>query len=233
MTISEQSREWDAAFPLIPAKPLVCHAQVILGSPSNGCNGVGICRIYMTSKTISSYCTLIRALLTNQENGHLRVGFIKNYSDIHHLRKHFSWQLFQVQETFELPGWTQRKLPLTQVKISPGIYTVWETDELFVVDFWRLFFIKWCYAGCIAKLRFITGHSLRRCCWRECTTTAGSWFLCKITIVGVTSGKETVLRSHSSFLLAEKSPDFAPARCTLPHYGGSRRGAYATDNIKT
>jgi len=37
---------------------------------------------------------------------------------------------------------------------------------------------------------------------------------------------------YSSFLLEEKSPDFAPARCTLPHYGRSRRGAYATDNIK-
>jgi len=135
MTISEQSGEWDAALPLIPAKPMVYHAQVILGSPSNGCNGVGICRIYMTSKTISICCALIRALLTNQENGHLRVSFIKTQPDIHHLSEHFSWHLFQVQETFELPGWTQRKLQLTQVRIPPGIYKVWETDELFVVDF--------------------------------------------------------------------------------------------------
>jgi len=39
-------------------------------------------------------------------------------------------------------------------------------------------------------------------------------------------------RQSSSFLFEEKSPDFAPAQCTLPHHGGSRRGAYATDNIK-
>ena len=44
--------------------------------------------------------------------------------------------------------------------------------------------------------------------------------------------EEKVGQMNSSFLLEEKSPAFAPARCTLPHYGGSRRGAYATGNIK-
>jgi len=33
---------------------------------------------------------------------------------------------------------------------------------------------------------FFADHSLRRCCWRGRTTTAGGWFLRKITIACVT-----------------------------------------------
>ena len=135
MGISQQFEERASAFPFVQNNQFVYQAQVILGSPSSGCNGVGICRIYMTAKPVTTTCPIMMAGPINRGNGRLRISFRKTGLSNYAVKKHFSWGLFQMIETFVLPAWAQRKLQLTQTEILPGTYTVWETPEVFMEDF--------------------------------------------------------------------------------------------------
>ena len=122
--------------PLVHGELLSCHSQVVLGSPGNGCNGVGICRMYMiNNRSPTLRCPIINAQLLQTDNGRLRITFSKAKLDARYLKRHFRWHLFQVLEAFELPGWTRRRLGLVQRHIEPGIYTVWDGEDVFIVDF--------------------------------------------------------------------------------------------------
>ena len=121
---------------LVHGELLSCHSQVVLGSPGNGCNGVGICRMYMmTYYSLSLHCPTIKAQLLQTDRGRLRICFSKAALESKYLNRHFRRHLFQVPEGFELPGWTRRRLELPQRRIEPGIYPVWETEEAYTVDF--------------------------------------------------------------------------------------------------
>jgi hypothetical protein len=63
------------------------------------------------------------------------VSFIKRSMDLKMMRRHFRWMLFQVLEVCELPAFVVLALKLDQLSIEPGIYTVWETADLLIVDF--------------------------------------------------------------------------------------------------
>ncbi len=91
--------------------------------------------MYLTTKRMYTVCPVIHAWLSSPENGRLRIGFIKATMGRRYLTTHFHGHLFQMPEPFGLPGWTQRKLQLTQTEIGPGVYMVWETEEAMIVDF--------------------------------------------------------------------------------------------------
>jgi len=123
------------ASPMVQSERLFHHSQVVLGSPSTGCSGLGICKMYMSDHPIQVRCPVISVWLMNSEGSRLRISFAKASMESRYRKRHFRWNLFQVLEPFDLPGWTQRKLELTQRRIEPGIYNVWETEEALIVDF--------------------------------------------------------------------------------------------------
>ena len=135
MGILQQYEEAVPAVPMVRSKRLYCNSQVVLGSPSTGCNGVGICKMYLKGRHSSLRCPVMAAWLMNSDTGRLRISFSKAAMEGRYLKRHFRWNLFQVLEAFDLPAWTRRKLELAQCRIEPGIYTVWETEEAFIVDF--------------------------------------------------------------------------------------------------
>lgn len=135
MAILKQCGEAVIASPMVQSGRLYCQSQVVLGSPSAGCSGVGICKMYMKAAPPALRCPVMEAWLMNSDTGQLRISFSKATMEVRYLKRHFRWHLFQVPEAFDLPAWTRRKLQLTQRQIKPGIYTVWETHEAFIVDF--------------------------------------------------------------------------------------------------
>lgn len=66
--------------------------------------------------------------------GKLRISFWKASMDARYMRRHFGWMLFQVYETYEIPGCVSRHLSEEKIRIHPGIYTVWENGRYLVVD---------------------------------------------------------------------------------------------------
>ena len=112
-------------------------AEIILGSPSAGCSGVGLCRMMTVKPTTIRYkCPVVSAWLSLTNDRRLRISFVKDSMELKVQRRHFRWWLFQVLEAYDVPDEIVRCLPgLVEHTVQPGIYTVWETAEHLVVDF--------------------------------------------------------------------------------------------------
>ncbi len=114
----------------------VIRAQVILGCPSTGCEGVGICRVIGAKQPINIKCPVVIAFISTTEQGKIRFSFLKTSMAPRYLRKHFRWLLFQVGEVHPLSRSITRRLQMpANYSIDPGIYPVWETPEFMVVDY--------------------------------------------------------------------------------------------------
>jgi hypothetical protein len=109
--------------------------EIILGSPSSGCQGVGICRVMAHGDKRQFKCPKVTAWITKTKTGMLRFSFLKSDMDPRFVRRHFGWMLFQVYEAYELPGGIAHALGLNEILVQPGIYTVWETPRFLTVDF--------------------------------------------------------------------------------------------------
>ena len=110
-------------------------AEVVLGSPSANCGGVGICRVMAYGEGVGVICPTTTALLSHTEEGKLRFEFQKSSMEGRFLRRHFRWMLFQVLETYVVPYKLMGALKIEQRTIQPGIYQVWEVDDYLIVDF--------------------------------------------------------------------------------------------------
>jgi hypothetical protein len=109
--------------------------EIILGSPSSGCQGVGICRVMAYGDSRKYKCPKVTAWLTLMKNGTLRFSFLKSEMEPKFVKRHFGWMLFQVYESYELPGGIMLALGLEEAVVRPGIYSVWETPRFLTVDF--------------------------------------------------------------------------------------------------
>jgi len=110
-------------------------ADVILGSPGSGCQGVGICRVMAYKEQTTCKCKKITAWITAKESGNISISFWKSEMDPRFVRRHFGWMLFQVFEAYELPERFSNVLDCMTVVIKPGIYSVWESPQFLTVDF--------------------------------------------------------------------------------------------------
>lgn len=109
-------------------------SDVVLGSPSARCNGVGICRVMGQGEGISVTCPVVPASLSVTLEGCLRIAFDRSAMDEQYRQQHFRWMLFQVTEPVRLSPRMRRQLNWPSRWIIPGIYPVWETSSALVVD---------------------------------------------------------------------------------------------------
>lgn len=110
-------------------------ADVVLGSPSANCSGVGICRVMASGEGSQVSCPKVQAWIGVTKEGKLRFEFEKSSMDGRFMRRHFRWLLFQVLEPYLVPYATLKSLKLKERTIQPGIYTVWEVDNHLIVEF--------------------------------------------------------------------------------------------------
>ena len=110
-------------------------AEVVLGSPSANCGGVGICRVMAYGEGVGVTCPKTEAWLSLTEEGRLRFEFQKSSMEGRFMRRHFRWMLFQVFETYVVPFRLLGGLKIEQRTIQPGIYQVWEVGDSLIVDF--------------------------------------------------------------------------------------------------
>lgn len=110
-------------------------AEVVLGSPSANCSGVGICRVMAQGEGTEYKCPCIPAQLSITAEGKIRFEFNKASMEGRYLRRHFRWALFQVFEAYTIPYSVLGNLKIEQRTIRPGIYQVIETNERMIVEF--------------------------------------------------------------------------------------------------
>lgn len=110
-------------------------AEVVLGSPSSNCSGVGICRVMAKGEGRDITCPTTIAWISATEEGKLRFEFQKSSMEGRYMRRHFRWALFQVLEPYVVPYRLLGSTKLEQRTIRPGIYPVWEKDDMLIVDF--------------------------------------------------------------------------------------------------
>ena len=128
---------------IVPLQPLrktairSIKSQVVLGTPSAGCQGVGICRVIASGMNQNFKCPTVNAQISATAFGRLRIKFSKTAMDRRFMKRHFGWRLFQVMEPYRIPDTLINKFDLVDDchVIEPGIYSVWETREWLIVDF--------------------------------------------------------------------------------------------------
>ena len=110
-------------------------SDLVLGSPSSGCQGVGICQMINITHETACKCPRVGAMIGLSENGRLRIYFQKSTMDLRCLKRHFNWGLFQVIEPYKVPEFVSNGLDITSYTIQPGIYPAWESEDTIIVDF--------------------------------------------------------------------------------------------------
>jgi hypothetical protein len=112
-------------------------SDIVFGTPSASCAGVGICKVLASGSENPCGCPRVSALMSMDAEGNLRIRFAKHTMENRFMKRHFRWLLFQVMEAYELPAELLQKIQNNRERrwIQPGIYSVWETKEWLIVDF--------------------------------------------------------------------------------------------------
>jgi hypothetical protein len=109
-------------------------AEIILGIPSEGCQGHGICRILTQSALKSVKCPSITGYITLEADQKLRFSFPKAAMPAALKEKHFSSPWFTVKESFVLPNRIAAQFEFKRSQIQPGLYQITETACFFIVS---------------------------------------------------------------------------------------------------
>lgn len=109
--------------------------DVVLGSPSANCSGVGICRVMAQGENTETKCPRVATWVSVTKEGKIRFEFEKDSMEGRYMRRHFRWLLFQVFEPCLVPYNLLRSTKIEQRTIRPGIYQVWDSGERLIVEF--------------------------------------------------------------------------------------------------
>jgi hypothetical protein len=111
-------------------------SEIILGHPSSGCQGIGICRVLLHGEMPICQCRKVMAWVSKTKTGKLRVSFWKSAMDAVFVKKHFDMMSFQVNEAYELPRRITRAAGFSnKFSIKPGVYAVYESPGFLTVEF--------------------------------------------------------------------------------------------------
>jgi hypothetical protein len=110
-------------------------SDVILGSPSARCNGVGICRVMGIGAFPTASCPRVNAILSVTPGGDVRFSFQKSDLTPEQMKTHFQWGFFSVVEPYRVSARICKQINWKSGWIYPGTYQVWETGSTLTVVF--------------------------------------------------------------------------------------------------
>jgi hypothetical protein len=110
-------------------------SDVILGSPSARCNGVGICRVMGVGENPDCPCPRISATIGVNVDGTVRFAFDKSALTQAQFQQHFQWGIFQVTEPYRMSARMCNRIGWKSGWIQAGVYKIWESNNQLIVDF--------------------------------------------------------------------------------------------------
>ncbi len=124
---------------LVPSLPISLfqtkeiRMEVVFGTPSQNCIGSGICMV-MNRLPPNLRCPNA-PVWVSYENGMLAFRFLKSEMLREDAQSRFESPWFFVEESFQLPRYTARRLGMTTHWVSPGLYPIGDTAKDWVLAF--------------------------------------------------------------------------------------------------
>lgn len=111
--------------------------EIVLGSPREGCNGAGLCRIIPYGQPLNDIrCPKTTAWISISPEKRVSVLFLTSSLDEQTVARHFPRSGFVITDTFLMPKSVLRKLGTrVAVSIQPGVYPVRRSAEFLAVTF--------------------------------------------------------------------------------------------------
>jgi hypothetical protein len=114
---------------------VIITAELILGNPSDGCQGHGICKVLTDSYAPKPKCPAVTTRVSLMANESLQFSFLKSSLSPSVIEQHFSTGLFKVEHVFEIPSGLKSRMDFKRDTIEPGLYPIRENDHFFMVLF--------------------------------------------------------------------------------------------------
>lgn len=108
-------------------------AEIILGKPSEGCNGHGICRVLTESASKTFKCPSVTTVISIAPDNKLRFSFLKSSLSAIALEQHFCGPWFKMEEPMALPVGLQARFQFKRKTIQAGHYPITENEHFFIV----------------------------------------------------------------------------------------------------
>ncbi len=108
-------------------------AEIILGRPSEGCHGHGICRVLTESAAKTFKCLSVTTIISIGADNKLRFAFLKTALSAQAREKHFWGLWFKIEEPLALPDGLQARFQFKRNSIQPGNYPISESAHFYTV----------------------------------------------------------------------------------------------------
>jgi len=131
----QQQKQVSPSLPISLVRTHEIRMEVVFGTPSQNCIGSGVCMVMHKLPPDHLLKCPNAPAWVSFENGLLNFRFPK--SDV--LRQdvliRFCSPWFLVQESFQLPRYTARRLGMPKHWVQPGLYTIEETAKDWLLSF--------------------------------------------------------------------------------------------------
>ena len=109
--------------------------EVVFGTPSQNCIGSGVCMVMHRLPVHQTLRCPHAPALISFERGRLIFRFSKSEVIREDALSRFGSRWFEVQESFQMPRYAARHLGLPSLWVLPGLYTIEETGNDWLLAF--------------------------------------------------------------------------------------------------
>lgn len=128
-----------ASHPSLPQNPLLSlnhNVEVIFGTPSKNCDGVGICHINgIDHVRVQWKCPHACACLFRDSSGHLQMIFDRQRLPSNYAERYFANEEFVMEEPYVFPAALCKLLEIGSHTVNPGRYQVRVSERFFKIIF--------------------------------------------------------------------------------------------------
>jgi hypothetical protein len=113
------------------------YSDVIFGSPSSNCNGLGVCKITALGQAAMQYsrCQAVGGLFSKNTAGDMQVLIPRSKVCTDLYRKYFMHGMIELKHPCAIPDYLRRHLSFRNTTISPGKYPIHSDGPYFIIEF--------------------------------------------------------------------------------------------------
>lgn len=113
------------------------YSDVVFGSPSANCNGLGVCKITTIGQAAKQYgsCQSVGGLFSKDQQGDLQVLIPKSKVCVMLFRKYFMKGKIELKKPCPIPQYLQQYLGYAKPALTPGCYPIFSEGQYFLIVF--------------------------------------------------------------------------------------------------
>lgn len=113
------------------------YSDVVFGSPSANCNGLGVCKITTIGQSARQYgsCQSVGGLFSKTMQGDLQVLIPKSKVCVTLFRKYFMKGKIELKKPCPIPQYLRQYLGHSKTELTPGCYPIHSEGQYFIIEF--------------------------------------------------------------------------------------------------